>query len=124
MVSNQTAFEIFTNPKDLHITVYKEEDGWGFTIMRGSDHNYKRLLMAKPFFESKNASVDDIVEILSSIYKNCLKIVTDPTSGMGNLVNREQITAEEAGDAWLTPETIKSIKQALIEDGCVDTSKP
>lgn len=86
-----TAIEIFTNPGDLEIVI-KQIDGKGLfaiSICRGPGHRYKLLLTSEPFWETKEAAVLFVGEILQAAATISRAELEDPDSSIFRILNPE-----------------------------------
>lgn len=90
-LSRLTALEIFSNPRDLEITI-GQEDGRGkftFAIFRGPGHNFKLMLSSQPFAETQDEIVSEIGRILQFVCEFCTKELMDKGGFIHELLNPE-----------------------------------
>lgn len=93
-ISMLTALEIFTNPKDLEITIGHEKGGDKFAIgiFRGPSHNFKPMLTSQPFAKTPEDAVEAIKGILETVRQAATKELGNKESILFqhlNLDNRE-----------------------------------
>lgn len=83
-----TALEIFTNPKDLQISIGKKGNSkYMFVVSRGPDHNFKPLISTTPFAETVDIAVEEIKKLLEMIQLASLKQMKDRDSFLTQVLN-------------------------------------
>jgi hypothetical protein len=128
MMSRITAAEIFTHPEDLCLIVFqpKGQQKWGVQIARGKGHNYKMMLDngidQPPHWDSRQAAVDGICEILSFAVEAATKEMQEPSSLLAAVSNPKGLKEEEMWNC-LKAEDIQEIKERFTKADAVDTSK-
>jgi len=71
-----TALEIFTNPRDLQVTIAQELNGggkFGFGIFRGPGHGFKPLLTSAFFAEALEEAVQAVRGVLETTVQVVMK---------------------------------------------------
>ena len=120
-ISRATALEIFTQPDDLEFSIGCKDDKWAIMVTRGPGHNFKLLITTEPVFESKDAAIKVVEELLDGICQGYESELTDPSSLAAQFVNPEDRSLENAN--VLTAERREWIIQELKANDTAGTYK-
>lgn len=86
-VSRMTILEIFTNPCDLVVAIGQKDGKFSVFVSRGPGHNYKLMLSAEGIFESRQAAVDSIRQVLEFAAEKGKETLEDRTNPIAQIVN-------------------------------------
>jgi len=117
-----TAFEIYTNPDDLFISIggpSGEKNKFSVIISRGPGHNYKPLLTAPEAFKDKKEAMQSTENILRFVIEICGKELQKSGSPAAEILNPENRPIEEA--YALNKEHIKEILKNLESSDKAET---
>ena len=116
MITRLTALEIFSNPRDIQITIGQEEGKYGLGIFRGPGHDFKPLVSTTDCpLESFEEAVTIIREALEAVCKASRE-------SLGKTVD-EPILGLVDGEVVETPVMDKKLIQWIIGELEKDTGK-
>lgn len=118
-ITRLTALEIFTQPDDLEFRVGQDGDKWAFAITRGPGHSFKLLLTADPVFDSSDAAISAIGDVLETICTNMTSELSAPSSLPAQVVNPDNQPLDDANA--LSGEYRERIIRDLTANGVAST---
>ena|SRR3989344_9580342 len=74
-ITGKTALAMFHNPKKLRFQLYREGGKQGFTVEYGPRRNFNIILRAQSIFETDEAALRAITELIEKI---CAGITSQP----------------------------------------------
>ena len=113
-VSMITGLEIYTQPDDLQFVVgesEREKGKYGILISRGPGHRFKILISTPCAFDSREAAVGAVLDLLAAVCEAAKKELGNPSSFIAAIVNPNGRPVEDAN--VLTQERIEKIVEDL-----------
>ena len=122
-ISTITALEIFTNPRDLEITIGQDKNSGKFAIgiFRGPGHNFKPILTSQAFAEKLEDAIEATKETLESVRQAMIKNLADPRSLLSQQLNPDGQEIDQS--KVLNPDLINQILDELRQRQVASTHK-
>ena len=118
-ITRLTALEIFTQPDDLEFRVGQDGDKWRSQLLAGQDTVSSFCLKADPVFDSSDAAISAIGDVLEIICTKMTAELSVPSSLAAQVVNPDNRPIDDANA--LSGDYRERIISDLTDNGVAST---